>query len=195
MPLVWLQVITFFFVTGVEFTAGSWGYTVLVERLGIEKGEAGVWIGLYWGSMALGRLLLGSLSRHLGDARLLRYGSWGMVIGALLITRDSARLVIPGLIFLGLCEGPLFPTLMSLTPARLGANVAIHAIGFQVSAAVVGGAVLPTLAGLLSAQIGLGAVGWTLTAGVIVVIGLLMVLQRKADFPAVPARVSIEGHA
>ena len=195
MPLVWLQVITFFFVTGVEFTAGSWGYTVLVERLGIEKGEAGVWIGLYWGSMALGRLLLGSLSRHLGDARLLRYGSWGMVIGALLITRDSARLVIPGLIFLGLCEGPLFPTLMSLTPARLGANVAIHAIGFQVSAAVVGGAVLPTLAGLLSAQIGLGAIGWTLTAGVIVVIGLLMVLQRKADFPAVPARVSIEGHA
>jgi len=195
MPLVWLQVLTFFFVTGVEFTAGSWGYTVLVERLGIEKGQAGVWIGLYWGSMAFGRLLLGSLSRRLGDARLVRYGSWGMLIGALLITRENAQFVIPGLIFLGLCEGPLFPTLMSLTPARLGANVAMHAIGFQVSAAVVGGAVLPTIAGLLSARVGLGAIGWTLTAGVLVLIGFVLLLQRNADFPDQPSTMPLEGHA
>lgn len=195
MPLVWLQVATFFFVTGVEFTAGSWGYTVLVERLGIEKGPAGIWIGLYWGSMACGRLLLGSLSRRLGDARLVRYGSWGMLIGALLMTRDSAQLAIAGLIFLGLCEGPLFPTLMSLTPARLGSNVAMHAIGFQVSAAVLGGAVLPTVAGLLSANVGLGAIGWTVTNGVAVVIGLVLLLQLKADVPVKTTTVPIKVHA
>lgn len=195
MPLVWLQVLTFFFVTGVEFTAGSWGYTVLVERLGIEKGLAGVWVGLYWGSMACGRLLLGSLSRRLGDARLVRYGSWGMLAGALLITRDNPQLVIAGLIVFGLCEGPLFPTLMSLTPSRLGANVAMHAIGFQVSAAVLGGAVLPTVAGLLSAQLGLGAIGWTLTAGVVVVMALVLLLQQKADVPVPRSTISLEGNA
>jgi len=195
MPLVWLQVITFFFVTGVEFTAGSWGYTLLVERLGIEAGLAGVWVGLYWGAMASGRLLLGSLSRRLGDARLVRFSSWGMLFGALLLTRDSAPLAIAGLIVFGLCEGPMFPTLMSLTPARLGANVAMHAIGFQVSAAVLGGAVLPTVAGLLSARAGLGAIGWTVTSGVAVVIGLVLLLQLKADVPVTTTTVPIEVRA
>ena len=195
MPLVWLQVLTFFFVTGVEFTAGSWGYTLLVERLGIEAGLAGVWVGLYWGAMALGRLLLGALSRRLGDARLVRVSSWGMLLGALLLTRDSAQLAIAGLIVFGLCEGPMFPTLMSLTPARLGSNVALHAIGFQVSAAVLGGAVLPTIAGLLSAQMGLGAIGWTVTAGVLVVIGLVLLLQQRADAPVTAPTLPAESRA
>ena len=195
MPLVWLQVLTFFFVTGVEFTAGSWGYTLLVERLGIDAGPAGVWVGLYWGAMATGRLLLGSFSRRLGDARLVRFSSWGMLLGALLLTRDSAQLAIAGLIVLGLCEGPMFPTLMSLTPARLGTNVAMHAIGFQVSAAVLGGAVLPTIAGLLSARMGLGAIGWTVTAGVLIVIGLVLLLQQRADAPVTAPTMPAESHA
>nr|MBA2248060.1 MFS transporter [Chloroflexia bacterium] len=195
MPLVRLQVITFFFVTGVEFTAGSWGYTLLVERLGIEAGLAGVWVGLYWGAMASGRLLLGSLSRRLGDARLVRFCSWGMLLGALLLTRDSAQLAIAGLIVFGLCEGPMFPTLMSLTPARLGSNVAMHAIGFQVSAAVLGGAVLPTVAGLLSARAGLGAIGWTVTAGVLVVIGLVLLLQQRADAPVSSPPIPVKSPA
>ena len=118
-----------------------------------------------------------------------------MLAGALLITRDNPRLVIAGLIVFGLCEGPLFPTLMSLTPGRLGANVAMHAIGFQVSAAVLGGAVLPTVAGLLSAQLGLGAIGWTLTAGVVVVMGLVLLLQQKADVPVPRSTISLEGNA
>jgi fucose permease len=145
--------------------------------------------------MALGRLLLGALSRRLGDARLVRVSSWGMLLGALLLTRDSAQLAIAGLIVFGLCEGPMFPTLMSLTPARLGSNVALHAIGFQVSAAVLGGAVLPTIAGLLSAQLGLGAIGWTVTVGVLVVIGLVLLLQQRADAPVTAPTLPAESRA
>lgn len=118
-----------------------------------------------------------------------------MLLGALLLTRDSAQLAIAGLIVFGLCEGPMFPTLMSLTPARLGSNVAMHAIGFQVSAAVLGGAALPTVAGLLSARAGLGAIGWTVTAGVLVVIGLVLLLQQRADVPATSPPIPVKSPA
>ncbi len=40
---------------------------------------------------------------------------------------------------------PIFPLLMTLTPRRIGSAASVHAVGFQVSAAVLGGAVLPWL--------------------------------------------------
>lgn len=178
-PLVWLQIAVFLFTTGVEFTAGQWAYTVLVERLGLGTGAAGIWVGLYWGSMAVGRLLLGGLSRAIGDRRLILFGSWGMLVAALLFTSTEPWIAIAGLVLFGLSEGPLFPTLMSLTPVRLGSPIALHAIGFQVSAAVLGGAVVPTIAGLLSRQFGLGAIGWTVVAGVVVLIGLVGLLHVR----------------
>lgn len=185
-PLVWLQIVVFLFTTGVEFTAGQWAYTVLVERLGLETAAAGVWVGMYWGSMAAGRLLLGGLSRAIGDRRLILFGSWGMLVAGLLFTSTSPPVAIAGLVLFGLSEGPLFPTLMSLTPVRLGSPIALHAIGFQVSAAVLGGAMLPTIAGLLSTQFGLAAIGWTVVAGVVVLIGLVGLLHVKTA-PQAPA--------
>jgi fucose permease len=178
-PLVWLQIAVFLFTTGVEFTAGQWAYTVLTERLGIATATAGVLVGLYWGSMAVGRLLLGGLSRAIGDRRLILLGAAGMLVAALLFTLDMPAFAIAGLMLFGLAEGPLFPTLMSLTPERLGSTIALHAIGFQVSAAVLGGAILPTVAGLLSAELGLAAIGWTLVAGVVILIGLLALLHVR----------------
>jgi fucose permease len=187
-PLVWLQIAVFLFTTGVEFAAGQWAYTVLVERLGLGTGAAGVWVGLYWGSMAIGRLLLGGLSRTIGDRRLVLFGSWGMLVAALLFTSMEPGIAIAGLLLLGLSEGPLFPTLMSLTPVRLGSPIALHAIGFQVSAAVLGGAIVPTVAGLLSTTFGLGAIGWTIVAGVVVLIGLVALLHvRTAVVSPAPA--------
>ena len=44
---------------------------------------------------------------------------------------------------------------MALTPARVSRPIAAHAIGFQVSAATIGVAVLPTIAGHLSRLLGL----------------------------------------
>ena len=47
---------------------------------------------------------------------------------------------------------------MTRTPQRLGAALAAHAIGFQVSAAMIGAAVLPCLCGLLAEQMNLEVV-------------------------------------
>jgi fucose permease len=68
----------------------------------------------------------------------------------------------------GLGLAPIYPTLMSRTPARLGAYTA-HAIGFQVSAAMLGGVILPSVGGVLAARLGLPSIG---TLAVIAAAGL-----------------------
>ena len=55
-----------------------------------------------------------------------------------------------GLALLGFALAPVFPLLISSTPARLGVADATNAIGFQVGAASFGIAILPGLAGALA---------------------------------------------
>jgi fucose permease len=63
------------------------------------------------------------------------------------------------LALLGFSLAPVYPCLMATTPRRLGADIARHAFGFQVSAATLGAAVVPAVAGLLVEQFGLEVVG------------------------------------
>lgn len=178
-PLVWLQLVLFFFMTGIEAGAGAWSYTMLFEKFDLDAGEAGLWAGFYWGAIALGRLVLSTLSRSLKPARLIQFGTFGLLIGALMMTYDVAWFFQAGLLVFGLAMAPLFPTLMSLTPARLGSQVSLHAIGFQVSAAVLGGASIPTLAGILAGRTSLMAIPWTLAVGAAIVIMLETVLRGR----------------
>ncbi len=180
-PLVWLQIVLFFFMTGIEAAAGAWSYTMLFERFEMEPGVAGLWAGFYWGAIALGRLVLSPLSRSLKPAKLIQFGTFGLLLGALMMTRDQVWLFQSGLLVFGLAMAPLFPTLMSLTPSRLGSNISLHAIGFQVSAAVLGGAAIPTLAGILAGQTNLSAIPWTIVAGAAIVIALETLLRDRAD--------------
>ncbi len=184
-PLVWLQLVLFFFMTGIEAGAGAWSYTMLFEKFELAAGQAGLWAGFYWGMIALGRLILSPLSRSLAPARLIQFGTFGLLLGALLMTRDQVWLFQAGLLVFGFAMAPLFPTLMSLTPARLGSSLSLHAIGFQVSAAVLGGAAIPTFAGILAGRTALDAIPWTLAAGAAVVIVLESIL-RSRDVPVSP---------
>jgi hypothetical protein len=65
----------------------------------------------------------------------------------------------------GLALSPVFPTLMARAPERLGRSVALHAIGFKVSAAMVGGAVVPAIGGLLADAAGLNTISWCAVGG------------------------------
>ena len=180
-PLVWLQILIFFCMTGIEACAGAWAYTMLYEKFGIDKGEAGLWAGFYWGALALGRIVIAPLTRNMSPARVIQIGTFGLLAGALMMTRDSVQLYQAGLLLFGFGMAPLFPTMMSLTPARLGSHVSMHAIGFQVSAAVLGGAAIPTLAGILAGRSSLNAIPWTLVVGAAVLIGLETMLRSRAD--------------
>lgn len=158
-PIVWVQIATFALYTGLEFMVGAWTYTLLVESRAVEQPLAGVLVGVYFGSIGVGRVVLGGLTHWIGVDRMLRMCTVAAVIGTVLFAAAPVLPVtIAGLVLLGLGLAPIFPGLMSRTPARLGADHAAHAIGFQVSAATIGGAALPAFAGLLVQYVGLETV-------------------------------------
>ncbi len=159
-PLVWLGIVAFFIYTGLEVSAGQWAYTLFTEGRGIDAEAAGVWVGIYWGSLTVGRLVSGVLVERLGARRLLRSSMVLALGGALLLWLNLLPLVsFVGLALIGFALAPIFPLLVAQTPGRLGAGHATHAIGFQIAAANVGSSVLPALAGGLAQWLGLEVIG------------------------------------
>jgi len=72
---------------------------------------------------------------------------------------SDGPLTVVGLVVLGLCFAPVFPLLIALTPERVGAGHAGHAIGLQVAAAALGGGVLPGGIGFVARYAGLEVLG------------------------------------
>jgi len=176
-PVVWLQIVLFICIAGIEMVSGQWAFTVMRERFGQSDAIASLWSGFFWGAIAVGRLTLGTMSERIGTARMVQGSIVGAVIGGALYALGNYPLAVAGLLLVGLSMSTLFPLVMMLTPGRVGRDAAPHAIGFQVSAATLGGAVIPWIAGLIATRTSLAAIGWVIVAAAIVffvVHGLLM---------------------
>ncbi len=172
-PVVRLQGVLFFFYTGLEATAGQWSYTLLTEARHISRETAGLWVTAYWGSIFAGRVLSGFFVERVGINRVLRASTIAAFAGTMLLAWNPAPFAsLAALVLTGLGLASIFPSLMTRTPQRLGPALTTHAIGFQVSAAILGAAALPSAAGALAqkcgletvaaATVGMAAVGWWL---------------------------------
>jgi fucose permease len=175
---VWLQVAIFFAYTGLEASAGQWAFTVLREARGLPLEAAGAWTAAYWGSIAGGRVVVGFAVGRLGPDRLVRMGSLGAVAGASIYALVPGSAGAAGLVLLGLSLAPIFPMLMSRTPDRVGAGIAAHAVGFQVAAATLGTAALPSAQGALADALGVRAIPVALVGLAAVVAGLIALGDR-----------------
>lgn len=96
---------------------------------------------------------------RVGPDVLLRAAMLGAVFGTATFAASGGPAGRLGLVLTGLSLAPMYPTLMARTPARLGAGAAAHAVGFQVSAATLGGAALPAAVGFVIARSGVNAIG------------------------------------
>jgi fucose permease len=185
---VWLQIALFFVYTGLEAGAGQWSFTVMREAHGLAVERAGAWTTAYWGSHLAGRFVLGFVVDRLGPDRLLRTATFSAVAGASLFALSHGLPGRLGLVLLGVSLAPLFPTLMSRTPDRVGRHLAYQAVGFQVGAATIGSAFLPAALGLLAAGFGVQRIGPAVLAAALLLLVLheiLLAATRRAG-PASP---------
>jgi len=183
--LVVLAMLVFFVYVGIEASAGQWSYSLFTEQRGMSTGAAGVWVGAYWACLTAGRLLAGLVAHRVGSRVLLNSSMTGTAVGTALIWWSPAPVVgALGLAVTGLSLAAIFPTLIAITPTRLGVERARSAIGYQVAAAALGGAVVPGLAGVLAAHWSLEVVGPLL----VVATGVMIVLHATAQ--RVSARLS-----
>jgi fucose permease len=174
-PLVRLQIGLFFLYTGLEVTAGQWSFTLLTEGRGVDVAQAGIWVSAYWAFLTIGRIAFGFLVNWLPMTQLVRLSMTGTVLGALLLAINGGTiLTLSGLALLGFALAPIFPCLMKQTPERVGKRLATYAIGFQVSAAMLGVMVVPSLTGLLVQWYTLELIGM-----VLIVVALLLLLLHE----------------
>ncbi len=178
---VWLQMAVFFLYTGLEVTFSQWTYTVLTESRHIRPDTAGLAVGVYWGSIGVGRVISGFVADQFGVDRLLRLSLLLAVTGSVLIaTCPSVPLTFTGLSLIGFGLAPVFPCLMSRSPRRLGTEISSHAIGFQVGSAMIGAAAVPGTLGILTRFGGLEAVP---IGAAILSIVLTLLHERLAHLP------------
>lgn len=177
---VWLSLAVFFVYTGAENAAGSWSYSLLTEARGLERSAGGLVVSAYWGAVTAGRLVAAALSRHVGPEELLRGGVVVSLAGAALFWwNPRPALGAAGLALLGAGLAPVFPSLVSLTPARVGARRTGQTVGYQLAAAWLGGAGMPALAGLALQRWGLPLLAPILLASVAVMAALDLAASRS----------------
>jgi fucose permease len=177
---VWLGILAFLVYAGMEYSVAQWGFTLLTQGRGLPAGKAALWISVYWGAFLGGRVLAGLLP--LGDRSrlLLRICPLGMLAGAgLAAAGGSGPVTLAGLAVIGLAFAPVYPAMVSITPARLGLRDSANAMGFQVAAATVGMALIPGLIGIAAERLGVEMIGWGwLGTAVLVQTGLALMARR-----------------
>jgi fucose permease len=147
----WLAIAAFFFYVGIEASAGAWTYTLLSEGRGITMEIAGWGVGLFWGGLMAGRIVVGVFRIPLSLHQLLRLAICGCAVACGLVVLDLGQAAtLFGLAALGFCCGPIFSGLVATTPLRLGAAHTANAVGFQIAAAALGQSLLPTTFGIVA---------------------------------------------
>lgn len=181
LPVVWLSVAVFFVYTGIEAAAGTWAYTLFTESRAVSMTTAGIWVSVYWGSLTAGRLLSGIIVAFVPVRLLLRYSIIAISVGAALVWLNITSLLgFLGLSLMGLASAPVFPSLIAATPVRMGEAHTSNAIGFQISAAVLGQSLLPGLVGVLANKISLEIVGPVLLISSLLLLALYEVLTAMS---------------
>lgn len=147
----WLSVALFFIYTGIELSVGHWSYTLFTESRGIDPQLAGLWVGGYWASFTLGRILAGFLSFRIKSTNLVKIGGLLALGGSILLSLNLRHwFSFFGITFIGIAIAPIFPALVSSTSDRVGKDHTSNTIGMQIAAAGLGGALLPGLLGVLA---------------------------------------------
>ncbi len=152
--LVWGALAIFLYVGG-EVAIGSFMVNFLGEAhiAGLAEQDAGKYVSFYWGGAMLGRFIGAALMQKLHPAGVLMFNALVAVVLVLIALFGSGPLAMWSLLAVGLCNSIMFPTIFSLAIGGLGAHTG-QGSGI-LCAAIVGGAIVPLLQGVLADQIGL----------------------------------------
>jgi fucose permease len=161
---------------GAEIGLSTWMSVLLERELGAAPGPAAAGLSLLWLGLGAGRLAAGFVAARMEDVTLLRWAlGLATMLQALLLLAPESWLVMASSFGLGLCFGPVFPTLVSAaTSACPRRSAAVMAVVVAVGA--LGGAVFPASIGWAADTIGLRPALWTgfalLLADALLVTGL-----------------------
>lgn len=144
-----------FLYVGAEVAIGSLivNYLMQAGTMGLAEQDAGKHVPFYWGGALLGRFVGAYLLRMVSPGKLLAGAAAGSI--TLVLVSMSAQGALSGwaLLAVGLCNSIMFPTIFTLASEGLGRRAADGS--GVICVAIVGGAVIPALTGVLADLAGL----------------------------------------
>jgi MFS transporter, FHS family, L-fucose permease len=154
-PRLLLGAVAIFVYVGGEVSIGSFlvSYLSQPEIGALAVGVAGKFVSFYWGGAMIGRFLGSALLRWASPGRTL--GCFAAVAALLvcLSMLSTGHLAMGSILVIGFFNSIMFPTIFTLAIEGLGALTS-EGSGL-LCAAIVGGAVIPLLQGLLADRIGI----------------------------------------
>lgn len=163
---------------GAELGVGTWAFSYLTEHRTDTEVLAGALVSGYWAGLTVGRFVIMPLAARLGVGliRTTTLCLLGVVLSCLVAWLSPVwPLTAAGLLLTGFFLGPMFPTIMAVTPAMTEAARVPTAIGVLNGVSVVGGSLLPWFAGVLAQHIAL----WTLWPFTIALIAVQLLIWRS----------------
>ncbi|MCL1882405.1 MAG: MFS transporter [Defluviitaleaceae bacterium] len=134
-----VEVLTFFFLGGTDYTVVFFTGTVLMRTRGFSLADVAIFSTVYYVGMTLGRLIFGWSAKWLKEVSIIRMGIIIAIAGILTLWFTSN---IVGMFLAGFGLGPLLPTLVSDTSNRFAPKTISKLVGYELAAFGAGIAIL-----------------------------------------------------
>ncbi len=150
-----LGAVGIFVYVGAEVSIGSFLINFLnMDSIGgLEEAEAAHYIAYYWGGAMVGRFIGAAVMQKVAAGKALAFNAVCAAILVAIAMLTSGALAMWAILLVGLCNSIMFPTIFSLAIQGLKEHTS-QGSGL-LCLAIVGGAVLPLLQGVLADTIGL----------------------------------------
>lgn len=149
-----LGVIGIFAYVGAEVAIGSFLVNYVMEISHVAAAQAAPLVALYWGGAMVGRFIGIFTLRIFAPAKVLTTHALLSVLLILFSMQATGNLAIASMALVGLCNSIMFPTIFTLGIKGLKAGQEKKGSGL-LATAIVGGAIVPLLTGLLADRLGL----------------------------------------
>lgn len=152
---LWLGALGIFVYVGAEVSIGSFLVNFMAEPTvaALAEKDAAQYLTYYWGGAMVGRFIGAAVMQKIAAGKVLAFNSVVSVLLIALAVSSSGSLAMWALLGVGLFNSIMFPTIFSLAVTGLG-RFTSNGSGV-LCAAIVGGAIVPVLQGILADHIGL----------------------------------------
>ncbi|MEN3184359.1 MAG: MFS transporter [Atribacterota bacterium] len=163
-----------FLYVGAEIGSSAWMSTYFVRELGQSIALGGAAMGIFWGTMTVGRLIFGVLARRISYLLLLRVATLLSLFALLALNvMRQVPFALLSLLVLGFGFAPIWPLIVAWV-AKHTNKLQATAIGLTVASGGLGALFFPWFMGVVADGIGLR---WVFLVALVLVVGLLGVVE------------------
>jgi fucose permease len=178
-PTLLLLAFILFFESGMEYMTGGWTAAFFNKVIHVNTSQAVILLSIFWIGMMLSRLILGKLLQTKSSERILKICIGIAFIGSLILLAVSNKIPATiGVFLLGAGFAATYPIILGYI-GELYPKMSGTAFSLALTIALMGGMLIPYLAGLIGDSYGLRRSFLIIPAALISILILLFIVQRR----------------